>query len=587
MQYSARRFMNMIPGSMTPQRMYGHKKPIFPGTGRAGATSFAINNLGYVSCGFGLSSSFSDTWQYDPIADSWTPKASFPSGSPSTTVAFTIDTLAYNLVGNQLWVYNASSDTWTQKPNYPGPIRALAASFVIGNSGFVATGEYGGKYKDIWEYNLNCPADITHNLRTNLSQNTFCGLLVSDTLKADSIASSNTNYKWFSSPDNITYTLMNNSDSFRLTNRTFAQNTYIKRVVSLNANCFDTSLPMEIIIKPAIGVPSISVNSPVCLGQIMNLTATDSSIGIAYQWSGPGNFSTSTQNPGVSNIQYADSGKYVLTVTKNGCVLKDSLNVPVQPVPSNPLLSVNGPICAGDTLMLSATDSTAGITYVWTGPHSFTNNAQNPDIPDAQTINSGTYVCKALWNGCYSYPISIHAVVNTLNGPTATISSSPSVVVAGQSATFTASVGNAGPAPTYQWYHNSVAIPGATANPYTGTLAAGDWIAVIVHGNALCALVQDVISNDIVVGGASSLVGTSPGLSKGEVTVRPNPASSVLYIDAPAKVNVDIMSIEGKVILRKANVGSIDISDFANGIYFVRVYDADGVLLKVEKLVKE
>ena len=56
--------------------------------------------------------------------------------------------------------------------------------------------------------------------------------------------------------------------------------------------------------------------------------------------------------------------------------------------------------CTGDTLQLIAKD---GATFLWTGPHNFSSNDQNPFIPKAETVNSGAYhVIATSDKGCAS-----------------------------------------------------------------------------------------------------------------------------------------------------------------------------------------
>ncbi|MFM2146748.1 MAG: hypothetical protein RL732_1584 [Bacteroidota bacterium] len=53
-------------------------------------------------------------------------------------------------------------------------------------------------------------------------------------------------------------------------------------------------------------------NSPLIVGGTLNLTASG---GASYSWSGPNGFSSTQQNPTVSNITTADAGTYTVTVT--------------------------------------------------------------------------------------------------------------------------------------------------------------------------------------------------------------------------------------------------------------------------------
>jgi len=63
-----------------------------------------------------------------------------------------------------------------------------------------------------------------------------------------------------------------------------------------------------------------------------------------------------------------------------------------------PPCSNNGPICAGQTLQLTA-NTVSGATYRWTGPNNFISYQQNPSIPNAQPVNSGNYYVNIMVNG--------------------------------------------------------------------------------------------------------------------------------------------------------------------------------------------
>jgi gliding motility-associated-like protein len=55
-----------------------------------------------------------------------------------------------------------------------------------------------------------------------------------------------------------------------------------------------------------------------------------------------------------------------------------------------PNITNNGPICQGDTLKLTA-GLIPNVQYNWSGPNNWTSFVQNPKIPNASTLNSGTY----------------------------------------------------------------------------------------------------------------------------------------------------------------------------------------------------
>lgn len=63
-----------------------------------------------------------------------------------------------------------------------------------------------------------------------------------------------------------------------------------------------------------------------------------------------------------------------------------------------PVLASNGPVCTGDTLLLSDTGyAPVGSTWAWSGPLGFSAPVQNPVVPSPST---GTYAVTVTGNGC-------------------------------------------------------------------------------------------------------------------------------------------------------------------------------------------
>ncbi|MBX7220780.1 MAG: right-handed parallel beta-helix repeat-containing protein [Blastocatellia bacterium] len=60
-------------------------------------------------------------------------------------------------------------------------------------------------------------------------------------------------------------------------------------------------------------------NSPLVAGATLNLTATPGGAGtFTFAWTGPGGFTSSQQNPSLSNVTAANSGTYTVTMTETG-----------------------------------------------------------------------------------------------------------------------------------------------------------------------------------------------------------------------------------------------------------------------------
>src|SRR5690606_25816026 len=64
----------------------------------------------------------------------------------------------------------------------------------------------------------------------------------------------------------------------------------------------------------------------------------------------------------------------ILTGADNGA------DISIWPTPATPAFTTNSPLCAGQTLNLSAA-TVAGATYTWTGASGFTSNVQHASIP--------------------------------------------------------------------------------------------------------------------------------------------------------------------------------------------------------------
>jgi gliding motility-associated-like protein len=107
-------------------------------------------------------------------------------------------------------------------------------------------------------------------------------------------------------------------------------------------------------------------NSPVCLDSTIQLNTIGNIPGASYLWSGPNGFTSSQQNPSISNASKANEGTYTLTVYNNGCASPvDSVQVLV----NNPPVANAGPnqlVCVASTAVnLNGIISGGTTTGVW------------------------------------------------------------------------------------------------------------------------------------------------------------------------------------------------------------------------------
>jgi hypothetical protein len=138
----------------------------------------------------------------------------------------------------------------------------------------------------------------------------------------------------------------------------------------------------------------------------LNGSATPST-GVTYSWTGPNGFTSNQQSPSVSV-----AGTYTLTVTQTstGCTDQDEVLVSSNTAAPANVVAMGGTIiCNGPAITLSASSSTAGVTYSWSGPNGFSSNQQNPS---ASVAGIYTLTITNPVNGCTA---SDTALVNFLN----------------------------------------------------------------------------------------------------------------------------------------------------------------------------
>ena len=173
--------------------------------------------------------------------------------------------------------------------------------------------------------------------------------------------------------------------------------------------------------------------------------------------------------------------------------------------------------------------------------------------------------------GYYGVIISNLAGTDTVYGVTVLPPLNATIGLAGTNTLYTGSFS------TYQWYLNGVAIGGANTSIYNATVSGNYQVVVADTGG--CTDTSDIYIFTAV--GVGDVHTASPAIA-----LYPNPANSVLYIDAPFAVNVKLTTADGRTLITTAGTKAIDVSQLAAGMYMVMVYDKNGVLLKTEKLIK-
>jgi len=194
--------------------------------------------------------------------------------------------------------------------------------------------------------------------------------------------------------------------------------THIITYTYTDGNGCTNSATNSITVNALPATPTAGNNGPVCAGSTLNLTASLVP-GATYAWTGPNGFTSTLQNPSITNATAAVTGTYSVTATLGGCTsAAGTTTVAINAVPAAPVANSNGPtICIGNTINLTAS-MVVGATYSWTGPNGFTSTLQNPTIPSATLAATGIYNVTVTLGGCVSPAASVNVSVVPL--PTVT-----------------------------------------------------------------------------------------------------------------------------------------------------------------------
>src|SRR6476661_4239650 len=119
-----------------------------------------------------------------------------------------------------------------------------------------------------------------------------------------------------------------------------------------------TSLATSPALPPAVTVEAATSTPLVCAGGTIMLNGT-APTGYTYSWTGPNNFTSTQQNPTISNATTAAAGTYTMTVTPaNGCSVFDNVSVEVREITSVPTLTASSTsTCSGSAVTLTSTAS--------------------------------------------------------------------------------------------------------------------------------------------------------------------------------------------------------------------------------------
>lgn len=270
-------------------------------------------------------------------------------------------------------------------------------------------------------------------------------------------------------------------------------------------------------------------------------------------------FATYTWNPSgqTEQISIWIGGNYSVTVTDvNGCEGTSSVaSVTIAPAPS-PVATPLGPtsFCEGESLILSTVANMS--EYLWENTGSLT--------PTTIVTESGDYFVTVINQlGCEG---SSNIITVDVTPPVVSI-------ILENGNTLTADP----PGSSYQWFLNGNPIPGATGISHVA-VENGNYTVEYMASNgcpAISYILEFTLSTGIVENSVFNMLDLYPNPGKGNITIRG-------ILSSMEDVTIELTNMLGQSLQPAIRINGtndftqpMDISDYANGVYFIRVQAAD------------
>ncbi|MCS6904307.1 MAG: fibronectin type III domain-containing protein, partial [Bacteroidia bacterium] len=211
-------------------------------------------------------------------------------------------------------------------------------------------------------------------------------------------------------------------------------------------NCYTPIAQLFVPIRPQPSPLVIRTNQPVCQGKTLQLQAISQEENATIYWSGPSGFASTLTNPVIYNASFSNAGVYSAVAIVGSCTSEVSaVRIEVLAAPTNLVATSNGPLCEGESLLLSAS-SIAGATYIWQGPRGFMSMEQNPVLWNVTTAHAGVYSVTAQLGRCLSEVVTVPVTI--WPAPSAIRAMNNGPICAGQTLQLSATLV---PGATYQW----------------------------------------------------------------------------------------------------------------------------------------
>lgn len=322
----------------------------------------------------------------------------------------------------------------------------------------------------------------------------------------------------------------------------------VSYVYSNQFGCTNTAeITIEVIDAPLVSITSSNNGSlDLCAGETMDLIATSGFVD--YEWN------TLDQT---ESITVSSGGQYSVTATDaNGCTGTSAIAVVTEQSAPNPVISANGSLnfCEGQSVLLSTTPNQG--TYDWAITGSVNPTTVATESGDYFVTVTNQYGCVGISNTItLDVTPAVQATI-VANGNTLTVDP---------------------PGSNYQWFLNGDLIPVATDLSYEA-IQSGNYYVQYVGPNG-CPTTTTTLEFTVQTGveelGVFDALDVYPNPGSGFITVRGQ-------LPSAENVSIEVTNMLGQALMPTVQISktinfnqSVDISQFAKGVYFLRIQAAD------------
>jgi len=239
-------------------------------------------------------------------------------------------------------ICNATSPNYGITFDTPGVAFTWSRADVPGISNAAVSGQTASVIREVLFNITNAPINVTYVINYKTNTCTAAPFYVTVTVNPTAIVtSSSSNIACSGQPEGYVITSNIPNATFNWSRPAIGTNPAVKNNTSSTINetlintgtnilttiytiipiangCNGIPFKDTVAINPTVFRPVANNNSPVCVGSTIKLL-TPTVANATYLWTGPNGYSSTDQNPVISNATTAENGIYTLTTTIRGC----------------------------------------------------------------------------------------------------------------------------------------------------------------------------------------------------------------------------------------------------------------------------